>query len=140
MKKNFPSLPIYARARNRAHVYALMDLGVTVLNRETFFSAARMGEEVLVGVGWDREDATELVSTFVQADEDLLRRQHAVHHDEKQLMQTAANSRAELQVLFEQDASRRAERKLARAHAGDVGRIADEVHAAMLGGDAKSDT
>jgi glutathione-regulated potassium-efflux system ancillary protein KefC len=63
VKKNFPSLPIYARARNRAHVYALMDLGITVLNRETFFSAARMGEEVLIGVGWEREDAQELVST-----------------------------------------------------------------------------
>lgn len=115
VKKNFPSLPIYARARNRNHFYALMDLGVVVLNRETFFSAARMGEEVLVGVGWEREDASELVSTFVTADEALLRRQHAVHHDEKMLMQTAAASRGELQALFEQDAARRAERKLARA-------------------------
>jgi glutathione-regulated potassium-efflux system ancillary protein KefC/glutathione-regulated potassium-efflux system protein KefB len=111
VKKNFPSLPIYARARNRQHAYALMDLGVQVVNRETFFSAARMAEEVLVGLGHEREDVQEAVALFVKTDEELLVRQHAVHHDEKQLMQTSQQARAELQSIFEQDAARRAARR-----------------------------
>ena len=39
-------LPIYARARNRQHAYALWDVGVTMLNRETLFSALNIDNQL----------------------------------------------------------------------------------------------
>jgi voltage-gated potassium channel Kch len=39
VRKHFSGLPIYARARDRTHVHKLMDLGVTIIERETFLSA-----------------------------------------------------------------------------------------------------
>ncbi len=107
VKKNFPTLPIYARARNRQHAYKLMDLGVTVFNRETFFSSLKMAEEVLVGLGHDKEDAADLCESFARMDEEILSRQHAVSAaDQKQLIQTSIQIRAELEQTFEQDIAR----------------------------------
>lgn len=120
VKKNFPTLPIYARARNRAHAYKLMDLGVALVNRETLFSAAKLAEQVLTDLGLDDEDARASVELFVRADEEILRRQHAVHHDEQALIQTARQARAELQAVFEQDAARRAARRAEGAPATRV--------------------
>ena len=36
VRRHFPDLKIYARARNRAHAYRLMELGIDVVWRETF--------------------------------------------------------------------------------------------------------
>ncbi|OGQ13485.1 MAG: glutathione-regulated potassium-efflux system protein KefB [Deltaproteobacteria bacterium RBG_16_71_12] len=108
VRRAFPGLPIFARARNRDHAYRLMDLGVETLNRETFWSALKMAEEVLVSLGMTREDAQSTTDTFQRADHDILRRQHQVHHDPEALMQAAKDSRAELQAILAQDAARRA--------------------------------
>jgi glutathione-regulated potassium-efflux system ancillary protein KefC/glutathione-regulated potassium-efflux system protein KefB len=111
VKKNFPSLPIYARARNRKHAHELMDLGVRLVTRETFFSAVHASENILRDLGMEAENARESMALFVRRDEEILVRQHAVHHDEQQLIQTSQQARAELQDLFEQDAARRAQRR-----------------------------
>lgn len=107
VKRAFPGLPIFARARNRDHAYRLMDLGIETLNRETFWSALKMAEEVLVSLGASREDAQAVADAFQRADHEILRRQHLVHHDQAALIQTAQESRAELQNLMAQDAARR---------------------------------
>jgi monovalent cation:proton antiporter-2 (CPA2) family protein len=103
VKRAFPHLPIYARARNRNHVYKLRDLGVHVLNRETLLSSLQMAEEVLVGLGVPRDTAQDRVEKFRVADEDLLLRQQAVHTDQQKLIQTARQYNEELKALFEQD-------------------------------------
>jgi len=103
VKKAFPHLPIYARARNRAHAFRLLDLGVHVLTRETFLSALDMAKDVLVGLGVPRETAAVQVERFRVFDEELLRRQHAHHHDEAKLVQSAKEASEELRALFEQD-------------------------------------
>ncbi len=107
VKRAFPGLPIFARARNRDHAYRLMDLGIETLNRETFWSALKMAEEVLVSLGSTRDDAQAIADTFQRADHDILRRQHLVHHDQAALIQAAKDSRAELQAVMAQDAARR---------------------------------
>src|SRR5262249_54288633 len=38
MRKHFPHVKVYARARNRQHAFRLMDCGVRYLIRETFLS------------------------------------------------------------------------------------------------------
>lgn len=108
VKRAFPGLPVFARARNRDHAYRLMDLGVEVLNRETFWSSLRMAEEVLVSLGMERGDAQTACDSFQRTDHELLRRQHAVHHDQALLIETAKAGREELQSIFDQDMARRA--------------------------------
>ncbi|MFL5352381.1 monovalent cation:proton antiporter-2 (CPA2) family protein [Archangium sp.] len=103
VRHNFPELPIYARARNRAHAYRLMDAGVKVLNRETLLSSLDMAARVLQELGFDEERARSVVERFRVYDEELLARQYAVHLDEEQLLQTAQQAREELRGLFEQD-------------------------------------
>ncbi len=103
-KKHFPHLRIFARAHNRFHAHRLMDIGVDFLMRETFGSSLEMAERVLVTMGFSAWDAKDTVGTFRRHDERSLERQHAVYHDETQLIQTANEAARELQGLFESDA------------------------------------
>ena len=103
VRKNFPDLTIYARARNRRHVHLLMDAGVEHIVRETFFSSLRLTELVLGGVGVSPEDARRTVQRFREHDEHNLIEQHGIHDDEKKLIQTSAEAAEELKQLFEAD-------------------------------------
>jgi glutathione-regulated potassium-efflux system ancillary protein KefC/glutathione-regulated potassium-efflux system protein KefB len=100
---HFPDLTIVARARNRRHEYHLMDLGVTHIFRETLLSSLAMSEQVLVGLGLEADEVKRLVETFREKDEQLIREQHAVQHDEEQLIQTAIDTGRELELLLRSD-------------------------------------
>jgi monovalent cation:proton antiporter-2 (CPA2) family protein len=103
VKKHFPNLKIYARARNRFHAYRLMDIGVDYLIRETLGSALELAENVLLQTGVASWDARDTISTFRAHDERTMVRQHAVYHDESQLIQTSREAARELQDIFESD-------------------------------------
>ena len=103
VKSNFPKVEIYARARNRHHAHMLMDLGVKVFVRETYFSSLRLAEQVLGGLGLDKAEVAASVAKFREYDEAALIRQHAIHHDESQLIQSVKDAAEELQGLFEAD-------------------------------------
>ena len=105
-RKHFPKLKIYARARNRFHAYRLMDIGVDFLMRETFFSSLDLAQNVMQGLGmaeWEARDATD---TFRRHDERQLESQHAVYHDETQLIQTSKDAHKELEGIFDADTER----------------------------------
>ncbi len=103
VKKHFPRLKIFARARNRFHAYRLMDLGVDYLMRETLLSSLELGRDVLIELGIPAWDARDTVDTFQRHDERVLERQHAVYHDETRLIQTSREAAEELEGLFESD-------------------------------------
>jgi len=103
VKKHFPNLKIYARARNRFHAYRLMDIGVDYLIRETLGSALELSEHVLVQAGMSPWEARDTISTFRAHDERTMLRQHAVYHDETQLIQTSREAAQELQGIIESD-------------------------------------
>jgi glutathione-regulated potassium-efflux system ancillary protein KefC/glutathione-regulated potassium-efflux system protein KefB len=103
VRKHYPHLKIYARARNRAHAYRLMDLGVDKVMRETFLSSVELARDVLVGLGHSTAEADEAARLFRRHDEELLVRQHAIYDDEAQLIAAARAGAAELERLFEQD-------------------------------------
>jgi len=102
-RRNFPDLAIYARARNRFHAYRLMDLGCELIERETFRSSLRLAEGVLTGLGVSGWEAQQSLARFQAHDERTLQRQHAVYHDETQLIQTSKEAAQELEGLLEQD-------------------------------------
>lgn len=103
VKAHFPNLEIIARVRNRHHAHMLMDLGIKTFVRETYLSSLRLAEEVLCGLGLAREEVISSIEKFKVHDEANLIKQHAIHHDESQLIQSVKEAAAELQDLFETD-------------------------------------
>jgi glutathione-regulated potassium-efflux system ancillary protein KefC len=103
--ENFPHLKIYARARNRQHAYRLMDLGITLIQRETFLSALDLARDMLMGLGMPRAEAERTMRTFRAHDEDRLF-EHYTHHNDIQKMQDLAKAgNKELEEMFERDAN-----------------------------------
>jgi len=100
---HFPDLTIVARARNRRHAYHLMDLGIKHIFRETLYSSLAMSEQVLFDLGFDESEVRRLIATFREKDDQLIREQHAVQHDEEQLIQTARDTARELELLLKSD-------------------------------------
>jgi glutathione-regulated potassium-efflux system ancillary protein KefC/glutathione-regulated potassium-efflux system protein KefB len=108
VRRHFPDLPIFARAVNRMHSYQLMDIGVKVQVRETLYSSMELARSALTELGVERADADHILEVFEAFDEKLLRQQHEVYRDEKQLIATARQAADELKGLFEAE-SRRAD-------------------------------
>jgi glutathione-regulated potassium-efflux system ancillary protein KefC/glutathione-regulated potassium-efflux system protein KefB len=103
VRRHFPGLAVYARARNRFHAHRLMDLGVELIERETLLGSLDLARQVLEAVGMAGWEAQQLVARFQGHDEQTLRRQHAVYHDETQMIQTTRQAAEELQGLLESD-------------------------------------
>ncbi len=104
VKQHFPNVAIFARARNRQHAFALMDLGVAGLIRDTLLSSIELSKDILVHLGRSPENAERVARMFLEHDELTLKRQHAIHHDEEALIQSSMESAAQLRRLFEADA------------------------------------
>ena len=104
VKRHYPHLKIYARARNRVHAYKLMDIGVDKLIRETLLSSMELARDVLIALGDSPKDAAEAIKLFRRHDDELLLRQHEVQGDEAQLIAATKQGAVELERLFEEDA------------------------------------
>jgi glutathione-regulated potassium-efflux system ancillary protein KefC len=103
VQRHFPHLVIMARARNRRAAHLLMDLGVTKIVRETFYSSLRMTEEVLEELGLPPEEIERTIATFREHDESVLVDQHGIYKDESQMIQTTKQAAEELRGLLEAD-------------------------------------
>ena len=103
VRKHYPHLKIYARARNRVHAYRLMDIGVDKLIRETLLSSLDLARDILMELGYSPAEAQESVQLFRQHDEKLLARQHKIHEDEAQLIAASKAGAEELERLFGED-------------------------------------
>ncbi|UCH73869.1 MAG: glutathione-regulated potassium-efflux system protein KefC [Rhodospirillales bacterium] len=108
VKRHFPHLKIYARARNRSHAYQLMELGVDVIQRETFLSSLDIGRQVLEGVGFSASEAARTTEMFRDHDVRRLKAHFGEHRDEKKMMRLASEWARELEELFEEDAAEEA--------------------------------
>ncbi|HSD37076.1 MAG TPA: monovalent cation:proton antiporter-2 (CPA2) family protein [Rhodocyclaceae bacterium] len=104
VRRHYPKLLIYARARNRFHAYKLMDLGVKLMVRETWHSSVALAKEVLLGMKLPESEVDAAIARFREFDEANLLRQHAVYQDEALLVETTKQAAEELRSLFESDA------------------------------------
>ena len=94
VRTNFPDLPIYARARDRTHVHKLMDLGVNIIERETFLSALELTRSLLRGLGLPAAEVKRLLETFRRQDEKRLYQDYQYYTDLEKVRanaQTQAN-------------------------------------------------
>jgi glutathione-regulated potassium-efflux system protein KefB len=103
LKRHFPHLRVFARARNRQHVFRLMDLNVDEIVRDTFYSSLELTRHVLLALGYDAATAAEHLNRFREHDERVLANQYPVYDDETALLQTTKEASRDLQRLFEVD-------------------------------------
>jgi voltage-gated potassium channel Kch len=83
VKKHFPNLEVLARSFDRRHTYELMNLGVRVIQRETFNSALELGTSALRYLGFHGYQAHRAALTFKHHDEKTLVDLHEHWGDEK---------------------------------------------------------
>lgn len=100
----FPTLPIFARARNVTHYYELMDRGVTVLERETFEAALQLGRQVLHQLGLGAFEARQAAMKFRKHNIKTLLAVYPFYKDQKQMVSMAKQARDELREMFSRDA------------------------------------
>jgi monovalent cation:proton antiporter-2 (CPA2) family protein len=103
VRTNFPDLPIYARARDRTHVHRLMDLGVTIIERETFLSALELTRRLLRGLGLSDAEVRRLTDTFKRQDEKRLYEDYQYYTDLEKIRANALSQATELEELFMRD-------------------------------------
>jgi monovalent cation:proton antiporter-2 (CPA2) family protein len=106
IRKHFPHLKIFARARNRQHAFRLMDLDVRYTIRETLGSSLEMSGQVLESLGLSKSKAMDTVRRFRAHDQITMAKQQAVKDDENKFLQTTRESAEQLLQLFESDAAR----------------------------------
>ncbi|NOU07485.1 MAG: glutathione-regulated potassium-efflux system protein KefB [Hyphomicrobiaceae bacterium] len=104
VRRHFPSLSIYARARNRNHAHRLMALGVSVVQRETFLSSLELTRHLLRGLGVSKAEAQTTLDIFRSHDEDRLRQDFGHLNDRDKLLASAREAAAELEQLLDADA------------------------------------
>ena len=109
VRREFPHLAVIARAHDRNHAHRLMDLGITEIVRETYFSALRLSELTLDRLGIGTASARQTVTLFRAHDEKLLQETHAYADDERRMIQSTEQAAAELADLLEADRQRQAE-------------------------------
>ena len=103
VRTNFPDLPIYARARDRIHVHRLMDLGVTIIERETFLSALELTRRLLRGLGFGAAEVKRLTDTFKRHDGKRLFDDYNYYTDTEKMRANALTAAVELEELFSRD-------------------------------------
>ena len=103
VRTHFPHLKIFARARNRSHAYRLIELGITLIYRETFATSLEMARDVLKALDFTQEEADESVRCFRVHDERMLMEAHKIHKDEQALINFSKKSAEELLDLFRGD-------------------------------------
>lgn len=109
LRRHFPHLKVFARARNRQHVFKLMDLGIDSIVRDTFFSSLEIARGVFEAIGYDKADADDYVRRFRGHDERVLANQYPIYDDEAALQQSAREAREDLERLFRTDAEEQEE-------------------------------
>lgn len=100
---HFPHLTVLARARNRTHAFELMNRGIKVFVRETFYSALEMGEQVLKHLGYNAEHAKKATEKFRKHDIQMLYDLYPHHQDEKTLISIAKQARQDFNELMQSE-------------------------------------
>ncbi|WP_136248051.1 monovalent cation:proton antiporter-2 (CPA2) family protein [Halomonas borealis] len=103
VRRRFPHLRLYARARDRYHAQLLVRAGVSDIIRELLPASLELTREVLVGVGISRDQAQHTVDTFRPHDERALERQLEAFGNQHEQIQSIHQAARELEELFEAD-------------------------------------
>jgi monovalent cation:proton antiporter-2 (CPA2) family protein len=103
VKKHFPHVTLIVRARDRAHAYQLVELGVENPIREIYESSLMAAMRTLNEVGYTDGQSQQAINLFREHDQSLLHHAIAISKDPKEVALLVQQSRKELKDLFSQD-------------------------------------
>jgi glutathione-regulated potassium-efflux system ancillary protein KefC len=90
-KEHFPNLRVVARARDMRHLFELRDIGVELVERETFRSALNLAERALSTITGDAERARRAARAFGRHDVEVVKRLYEVHRNQPDAHVTVSN-------------------------------------------------
>jgi glutathione-regulated potassium-efflux system ancillary protein KefC len=104
VRREYPELPVFARARNVTHYYQLMDRGVTMIERETFESALQLGRTVLTaGLGHNSYRIRQSALKFRKLNIANVHSVYPFYKDREQYESMAKRGREELEEMIARD-------------------------------------
>jgi len=103
VRRNYPGVPVYARARDRRHVHRLMDEGIRIMRRETFLASVDLTREVLRGLGLPEREVRHTVDTFQVMDRKRLYEDYKDYTDVEKVRGRFQSHAQELEELFARD-------------------------------------
>jgi glutathione-regulated potassium-efflux system ancillary protein KefC len=104
VRREYPDLPVFARARNVTHYYQLMDRGVQMIERETFESALRLGRTVLTsGLGHSAYATRQAAVKFRRYNKQTLDTVYPYYKDRETAVSVAKQAREELEAMMSRD-------------------------------------
>jgi glutathione-regulated potassium-efflux system ancillary protein KefC len=118
-REHFPNLTVVARARNVQHYFRLRDVGVALIERETFDSALMSARSTLEVLGWEPHQARNLAMRFRR--HNIAQLEQTLPHwtDQAKLIASAKQGRQQLEQLFAQEREAASQQK-ARAGWGGL--------------------
>ncbi len=88
IKKHFPHLQLYIRAKNRMDAYELIDLGINHIYRETVHSSVHLGVDVLHALGHRKYTVSRKAAEFIKYDEDALKKLGQTRHKKESYVES----------------------------------------------------
>jgi len=90
-RTHFPRLRVISRARDMRHMFNLRDVGVEMIERETWLSALKLGELAVAHASKDPERARRTAETFAAHDIEVVAKLYEVHRDQPGAHVTVSN-------------------------------------------------
>jgi glutathione-regulated potassium-efflux system ancillary protein KefC len=104
VRREWPDLQIFARARNVTHYYQLLDRGVTMIERETFEAALQLGRSVLTaGLGHNAYRVRQASLKFKKHNIANILAVYPYYKDREQYVSLAKRAREELEEMIARD-------------------------------------
>jgi glutathione-regulated potassium-efflux system ancillary protein KefC len=124
-REHFPHLTVIARARNVRHFYALLDAGVTHIERETLDSALMSGRSALEALGWEPHHARNLAMRFRRHNLDQVLAMAPHWNDQARLITAAKQGRQQLEEQFAAEREQAKQRQKRSGWGGEAESSAD---------------
>ncbi len=83
VKKQFPHLELFIRAKNRMDAYELIDLGINHIYRDSLHTSVNLGVDVLHALGQRRYTVSRKAAEFIQYDEEALHKLGMARHEKE---------------------------------------------------------
>lgn len=103
VKKHFPHIKLFIRAKNRLDAYELLDRGVTNVYRSSLHASVFMGVDVLSSLGFRRYTLHRKANQFIKYDEAALSRLSKFRFDKEQYIGNVKEEIALEEKLLNED-------------------------------------
>ncbi|PTB96260.1 potassium transporter [Marivirga lumbricoides] len=104
VKKHFPHLQLFMRAKNRMDAYEFIELGVNDVYRESLHTSVNLGIDVLHALGQRKYTASRKAAEFIHYDEKALNKLGKFRHEKTGYVESVRNEIEIQERLLAEDA------------------------------------